>query len=67
MMMLQGFHSIPTLEKSANNLSVPVLDPIPLPPLDQAGRDFHTLHSPCHQEAVTEEEPFSLIVSLRGK
>lgn len=70
--MLQGFHSIPTLEKSANNISVPVLDPIPLPPLDQARRDFHILHtgrdhSPCHQEAVTEEGPSSLIISRRGK
>ena len=30
MMMLQGFQAIPTLEKSADNFSVPVSDPMPL-------------------------------------
>ena len=33
-MMLWGFQLIPTLGKSANSLSVPVMGPIPLPPLD---------------------------------
>lgn len=38
-----GFHPIPTSEESAaNSLSFPVLDPILLSPLDQAGRDFHS-------------------------
>lgn len=43
-MILQGSQPFPTLEESANSLSVPVLGPIPLSPLDQAGRDFHTLY-----------------------
>lgn len=44
MMTLWKSRPIPTLEESANGFSVPVSDPIPLPPLNLAGRDFHTLH-----------------------
>ena len=44
MMMLQRFQLTHTLEELASSLSVPLLDPISLSPLDEAGTDFHTLY-----------------------
>ena len=66
---LWGFLHIPTLEESANGLSVLASDPLPCLPhsrqgeasLPYIGRD----DSPCQQKAVTEDIPFSLITPKR--
>lgn len=58
-MMLWEFQPIPTLEESANSLSVPVSNPFPhLPQSRQAETSIHYIgrdHSPCQQEANTED------------